>query len=170
VALGAVLVAAVIGAPAAQAQTYTVLHRFQGNPTDGRIPEGHLIGDSAGNLYGTTAYGGASDAGVVFKLAKTGETVLYNFTGGAGGENPFAGLIRDSAGNFYGTTDSGGLLSGCGGFGCGVVFMLDVTGKEKVLYSFTGGADGANPSASLDPRLGRQSLRHCYQRRYQPVC
>jgi uncharacterized repeat protein (TIGR03803 family) len=99
------LVTAVIGTAAAQAQTYTVLHSFKGSPTDGSGPESGLIGDSAGNLYGTTLGGGASDAGVVFKLDRTGtETVLYNFTGGADGSEPSAGLIRDSAGNLYGTT------------------------------------------------------------------
>jgi len=103
--LGAMLVTAVIGTAAAQAQTYTVLHSFKGSPTDGSGPESGLIGDSAGNLYGTTLGGGASDAGVVFKLDRTGtETVLYNFTGGADGSETSAGLIRDSAGNLYGTT------------------------------------------------------------------
>ena len=54
-ALGAMFVTALIGTPAAQAQTYTVLHSFKGIPTDGAHPQsGHLIADSAGNLYGTT--------------------------------------------------------------------------------------------------------------------
>jgi uncharacterized repeat protein (TIGR03803 family) len=145
-ALGAIFVTALIGTAAAQAQTYTVLHSFKGAPTDGRHPpSGHLIGDSAGNLYGTTEGGGASGFGVVFKLDMTGtETVLYSFTGGADGSNPFAGLIRDSAGNLYGSTEQGGDASGFG-----VVFKLDTTGTETVLHSFTGGADGAHPYAGL---------------------
>src|ERR1700731_1099614 len=66
-----------------------------------------LIRDSAGNFYGTTAYGGASNWGVVFKLDTAGtETVLHSFTGGADGGYPLAGLIGDSAGNLYGTTQS----------------------------------------------------------------
>ena len=143
--LGALFVAAAIGIPGAQAQTYTVLYRFKGSPTDGAHPEyGHLIADSAGNLYGTTEGGGASNAGVVFKVdLKTVETVLYSFTGGADGANPYSGLIRDSAGNFYGTTKSGGASN------AGVVFKLDTAGTETVLHSFTGGADGANPYAGL---------------------
>jgi uncharacterized repeat protein (TIGR03803 family) len=142
-ALGAMFVLAAIWTPLAQAQTYTVLHRFQGSPADGQIPQAGVIGDSAGNLYGTTKYGGASNAGVVFKLDKTGETVLYSFTGGADGDQPGAGVIRDSAGNLYGTTSAGGT------FGYGVVYKLDTTGKYTVLYSFKGGADGANPFAGL---------------------
>jgi len=143
-ALGAILVTAAIGTSAAQTYTYTVLHEFKGYPTDGANPfQEHLIGDSAGNLYGTTASGGASASqGVLFKLGSTGETVLYNFTG-PDGKYPYAGVIRDSAGNLYGTTYSGGAS------GYGVVFKLDTTGTESVLYSFTGGADGASPYAAL---------------------
>src|ERR1700683_2467821 len=88
-ALGAILVTAAIGTPTAQAQTYTVLHRFK--DTDGAYPHAGLIQDSAGNLYGTTEEGGASVYGVVFKLNKTGETVLYSFTGEGGGGDHGAG-------------------------------------------------------------------------------
>jgi uncharacterized repeat protein (TIGR03803 family) len=141
-AIGAMFVTATIGTPAAQTQTYTVLHRFTG--ADGQNPSeyGHLIADSAGDLYGTTSGGGASGAGVVFKLNKTGETVLHSFTGGADGGTPYAGLTRDSAGNLYGTTSGGGAS------GAGVVFKLDTTGTETVLHNFTGG-DEAKPSAGL---------------------
>ena len=143
-ALGAMFMTAAIGTPAAQAQTYSVLHSFEGPPTDGSVPVAGLIRDSAGNLYGTTASGGASNAGVVFKVDTTGaETVLYSFTGGADGSGPSAGLIRNSAGTLYGTTSDGGTS------GRGVVFKLDTTGTETVLYSFTGEADGGYPSAGL---------------------
>jgi uncharacterized repeat protein (TIGR03803 family) len=75
-------------------------------------------------------------------------TVLYNFTGGADGGNPYAGLIRDAAGNLYGTAVDGS--GGCffGGQGCGTVFKLGPTGSETTLYSF-GGADGGDPVAAL---------------------
>jgi uncharacterized repeat protein (TIGR03803 family) len=68
-----------------------------------------LARDSAGNLYGTTASGGASGAGVVFKVDTSGnETLLYSFTGGDDGGNPYTGVILGPDGNLYGTADSGG--------------------------------------------------------------
>jgi uncharacterized repeat protein (TIGR03803 family) len=84
-ALVVMLIAQVIVAtPSAQAQTYKVLYSFTGG-ADGAFPFGALVGDHAGNLYGTTPYGGASGYGTVFKLDTTGkETVLYSFTGGGG--------------------------------------------------------------------------------------
>jgi uncharacterized repeat protein (TIGR03803 family) len=108
---------------------------------------GGVIRDSVGNLYGT-AFGGTGGVGVVFKVDTSGnETVLYTFTGGADGAVPESGVIRDSAGNLYGTTSGGGDLSAClGGWG-GV--QLDTSGNETVLYSFTGGADAANPFAGV---------------------
>jgi uncharacterized repeat protein (TIGR03803 family) len=136
----------------------TVLHAFAGS-SDGANPYGSLIGDSAGNLYGTTynngSNSGAAIAGVVYKLDTTGhEIVLYSFTGRSDGGFPQAGVIRDSAGNLYGTASAGGITMGpCGGpylgLGCGVVYKIDPTGHETVLYSFTGGTDGANPYAGL---------------------
>jgi uncharacterized repeat protein (TIGR03803 family) len=76
------------------------------------------------------------------------ETVLHSFTG-SDGAFPLAGLIADSAGNLYGTTVSGG-TGGCSqGAGCGVVFKVSPSGTETVLYSFTGGSDGAFPEAGL---------------------
>ena len=137
--------------------TVSILHSFTGG-ADGGGPFAGVIFDAAGNLYGTTFYGGADDAGVVFKLAPNPdgawtESVLYSFTpGGADGSIPLDGLTFDAAGNLYGTTASGG--SSCSIFaGCGVVFKLapnpDGTWTESVLYRFTGGADGAQPSAGV---------------------
>jgi uncharacterized repeat protein (TIGR03803 family) len=145
------------------AWTETVLYRFcaQSNCADGAYPEAGLIMDGAGNLYGTTAFGGiggAGGGGVVFELTpgQTGtawtETMLYSFcaqTNCADGEFPYAGLIMDGAGNLYGTTYYGG--------GRGVVFQLtpDETGAawtETVLYRFcshTNCPDGAYPEAGL---------------------
>jgi uncharacterized repeat protein (TIGR03803 family) len=136
---------------------YRVLYFFTGaSGADGANPYSGLIRDSAGNLYGTTLYGGIYENGTVFKLDTTGkETVLHaftgSFTGGADGAWPKAGLIRDPAGNLYGTTLVGGLILGCtqSSTGCGTVFKLDGTGIETVLYSFTGWADGAIPLGGL---------------------
>jgi uncharacterized repeat protein (TIGR03803 family) len=126
----------------AQGQTYKALFSFDG--TNGANPVAGLIQDSAGNFYGTTAFGGASGHGTVFQLDKAGKlTVLYTFTGGADGSDPLSGLLRDSAGNLYGTTCCGGAYSQ------GVVFKLDTSGTETVLYSFTGGADGGYPAGTL---------------------
>jgi uncharacterized repeat protein (TIGR03803 family) len=66
-------------------------------------------------------------------------TVLYSFTGGTDGIDPAAGVIQDAEGNLYGTTFGGGTS------GKGTVFKLSITGKETVLHSFTGGADGGSP-------------------------
>jgi uncharacterized repeat protein (TIGR03803 family) len=128
----------------------TVLYSFSG--TDGQNPSAVLLRDPAGNLYGTTEYGGASGQGTVFKLDKTGkETVLHSFTGtGGDGALPLGGLVRDAKGNLYSTTAGGGDISACSFIGCGVVFKLDSTGNETLLYTFTGsGGDGANPDAGL---------------------
>jgi len=130
----------------------TVLYSFCSlqRCADGSGPIGGVIRDSAGNLYGTASGGGSANAGVVYKLDTTGhQTVLYSFTGEADGGDPEARVIRDSAGNLYGTTYHGGNLSACTGLGCGVVYKVDATGHETVLYSFTGEADGGNPEAGV---------------------
>ncbi len=122
----------------------TVLYSFMGG-ADGLYPEASLIRDAAGNLYGTTNQGGSpASAGVVFKVDSAGhETVLYRFTGGADGGYPYSGVIRDSAGKLYGTTFGGGTAN------FGTVYKVDASGHETVLYSFTGGNDGAHPNAGV---------------------
>ena len=126
----------------------TVLYSFTGG-ADGADPEASLVMDAAGNLYGTTNAGGTAGAGTVFKLTqKRKETVLYSFTGKTDGANPQAALVMDAAGNLYGTTSAGGAS------GNGTVFKLTPkkTGskwREKVLYSFGSGTDGAIPVASV---------------------
>ena len=123
--------------------TETVLYSFTGG-ADGQYPYAPLVRDAAGNLYGTTQYGGTSSIGVVFKLSAAGtETVLHSFTGGTDGALPYGGLFRDAAGNLYGTTESGGTAN------LGVVFKISKTGKETVLHSFTGAAnDGSEPASA----------------------
>jgi uncharacterized repeat protein (TIGR03803 family) len=134
----------------AHAQTFNAMYEFQGG-SDGGGPN-DLIRDSAGNFYGTTVTGGTTIFGTVFKFDPSGtKTILHNFTGGSGGGEPHGSLVMDTQGNIYGTAEFGGNLSVlCGGMqGCGVVFKIDSTGNETVLYSFTGGADGGQPLAGL---------------------
>ena len=129
------------------------LHTFTGG-LDGAYPEGSLIMDREGNLYGTTSGGGTGyQRGVVFKLHPTAsgwkETVLYSFSGGAtDGANPTGNLIFDRAGNLYGTT-AGGFNSVPGQYGTGGVYQLTPKGLITWLYQFTGGADGGTPGNGL---------------------
>ncbi len=139
---GMLLVSGALGAGAARANTETVLHNFTA-PPKGATPLSGVIRGPGGELYGAAEYGGPDNAGVVYMLDAGRETVLYSFAGGADGGRPQAGVILDLAGNLYGTTSGGGAAN------AGVVYMLDPTGKETVLHSFTGGADGANPYAGV---------------------
>jgi uncharacterized repeat protein (TIGR03803 family) len=122
--------------------------------SDGGFPRGGVIADDKGNLYGTTSSGGAGHSGVVYKLTHEADgsytqSTLYAFTGAADGANPQAGLLRDAKGHLYGTTYAGGAN------GQGVVFELippkkgSDTWTHKVLWTFTGGADGGQPTCSL---------------------
>jgi uncharacterized repeat protein (TIGR03803 family) len=144
----------------------SVLYSFTGG-ADGSIPVAGLVFDSAGHLYGVTAYGGTSGqqcnepvytgCGVVFELSLSvrgnwTENVLHSFAGYPNdGQSPFARLIFDDSGNLYGTTEGGGAYNSY--YDGGTVFELtpgsNGTWTEKILHSFTGGADGATPKASL---------------------
>ena len=137
----------------------TVLHSFAGS--DGDAPEGPLVADKAGNLYGTTAYGGPNGCtglgcGLAFELVKgKGKwtyKVLFYFSNGEG-LWPYAGVIFDSQGNLYGTTSAGGNYSACPNEGgCGVVFELTPDGKgswaESIVYEFQG-TDGGGSFAPV---------------------
>jgi uncharacterized repeat protein (TIGR03803 family) len=123
---------------------YTVLHSFQGGTTDGSGPYAGVAFDAEGNLYGTTYGGGVAGLGVVYKVSASGqETVVHSFTGGADGSGPYAGVAIDAKGNLYGTTYNGGTAN------AGVVYKINSLGQETVLYTFTGGNDGANPYAGV---------------------
>ncbi|HEY6291407.1 MAG TPA: choice-of-anchor tandem repeat GloVer-containing protein [Terriglobia bacterium] len=153
----AILIAVMILAGSASAAgPLLVIHRFQG-ASDGENPAGNLIADKAGNLYGTTEYGGVSGYyGTVFQLAPPAqpgdgwtETTLYTFRNQGDGARPTAGLVFDSAGNLYGTTSD----SNAGGYG--EIFQLAPPSTkggswtETVLYHFQGGTDGAYPYGGL---------------------
>jgi uncharacterized repeat protein (TIGR03803 family) len=138
---------------------YAVLYSFGATPADGITPLGNLIQASDGNLYGSTAAGGANSCigvpnfcGTAFRITLTGiETVIYNF--GATVEDGWQpnGLIQGPDGNFYGTATIGGVNS-CAGYDnlCGTVFKLTPTGVETTLYSFGASlGDGAAPQGPL---------------------
>jgi uncharacterized repeat protein (TIGR03803 family) len=155
------VVMVVLGCGLAFGQHYSVLYSFGLEP-DGNLPEGPLTSDSAGNLYGTTAYGGNPGCfmnfgcGVVFELTQSGGTwtehVLYTFSGGTdgGGPGPFTNLLLDGAGNLYGAAGEGGDLSCNPPYGCGTVFELTPVGDGSwtysVLYAFENLAEGGGPS------------------------
>jgi uncharacterized repeat protein (TIGR03803 family) len=149
-------------AESVDAQTYNVIYNFA-NGVDGSHPQSGLTMDRAGNLYGTTAYGGQGclsgeppGCGTVFKLSRTGSawvlTTIYSFQGGNDGANPYAQLVFGPDGSLYGTTYLGGV--GCSGLGCGTVFRLKpgpntmASWTETPIYRFQG-ADGQNPNASV---------------------
>jgi uncharacterized repeat protein (TIGR03803 family) len=137
----------------------TVLYSFTGGG-DGGQPTAEITFDGAGNIYGTTSAGGSgscsSGCGTVFELAPSSggwaETVLYSFTGGTDGAQPYAALVMDPSGNVYGTAAAGGNIGSNCSSGCGVVFKLaPASGSwtQSVLYSFAGGSDGSSPLSAL---------------------
>jgi uncharacterized repeat protein (TIGR03803 family) len=121
---------------------------------DGSYFDTELVMDKSGNLYGTSVAGGDFSSGNVFQLTPAGKgwnlTVLYSFTSGRDGAQPYKGVTLDSHGDLYGTTVTGG-SGGCDG-GCGVVYKLTHahgSWSQSVLYSFTGGSDGAGPGSPV---------------------
>ena len=152
----------VVATPAAQAQTYKVIHNFTGGG-DGGDPSAGLTIDRAGNLYGTNSVGGTG-YGNVFKLQRAGSNwtlnSLYNFAGSNDGAGPnLAPVVFGPDGSLYGTTYKAAEGVCGGGNGCGTVFKLQPPLKacksalcpwqETVLYRFTGGSDGGNPEGPL---------------------
>jgi uncharacterized repeat protein (TIGR03803 family) len=132
---------------------YSTLHSFSDSP-DGAFPWGGVTIAPDGTLYGTTASGGVRGYGTVFNVQPTcndgscswTESVLYRFKGSGDGRNPQAGVILDAKGNVYGTNVNGG------GGKVGVVYEMSPSADGwiyEVLYTFTGGQDGANPSSLL---------------------
>ncbi len=121
----------------------SVLHSFTGLDGDGAVPWAGVALDPAGNVYGTTAYGGTNSGydGTVFKLTPGAknewtETVEYSFSGGTDGSEPYATVVLDNAGNLYGTTYQGGA------YNQGVVY--EVTPSPVTTTTLT---SSPNPSA-----------------------
>ena len=140
-----------------QAQTGRVLHSFVGSPHDGSGPQGLIAVDQAGNVYGSTPFGGnrsgicaaLGGCGMVFREVNRNGAFLYNplyLFHGDDGAQPYAGIVVGPNGVVYGTTLFGG-GTGCGGNGCGVVFKLTpppmfchmalCSWEETVIYSYT---------------------------------
>jgi hypothetical protein len=131
--------------------TFKLLHSFLGYPKDGSYPVAGLSSDSAGNIYGTTYYGGSANLGTVFQMkqskGKWTVKTIHNFAGGNGGANPAGGIIAGSNGYFYGTTVFGGAT-----FNVGTVYALFQARGHWVgttIYHFTGGASGSQPWSGL---------------------
>lgn len=143
---------ALMPSPTQAATRFRVVHTFTGG-TDGAGPEGTLAFDASGDLFGVTSTGGtvtkcSNGCGVVFELIPTTSggwrnKVIYKFTGGSDGANPYGGVVIDRAGNVFGTTTAAGK-------GCGTVFELTpgaTSWKEKTLYQFANQPDGCEPTS-----------------------
>ena len=149
---------------------YTVLYSFGGNPNDGACPSARVVFGPDGALYGTTYAGGGTGqlcrvgpggCGTVFRLTPPvsavcrtiscpwNETVLYRFQSGIDGQQPTSEVSFDKTGNIYGTTMFGFSQGHCyEGLGCGIVYKLTPSKggwTETVIYGFTGGTDGGEP-------------------------
>jgi uncharacterized repeat protein (TIGR03803 family) len=137
---------------------YTILYAFAGG-ADGAAPWAGLTRDSAGNLYGTTLYGGSAGGnggGTVFEINPNGqETILHAFPNPLDGTGqPMAPLTMDKSGDLFGTTYDGG--SGCGSDGCGSLFEITAAGDYVSLYAFPEvGSLGSNPEAGVLYKKGK---------------
>lgn len=133
-------------ATAAMSNSEAVIHSFP----SGSQPVGRLLQAIDGSLVGTN-FNGPGTPGSVFQMVerhgKWSERTIYKFGSYKGdGKNPEAGVVQDASGIYYGTTNYGGT------HGKGIVYSLALNGTKwtgKVLYSFTGGSDGATPIGGL---------------------
>jgi uncharacterized repeat protein (TIGR03803 family) len=133
--------------PSGSAYTETILHTF-GAKGDGSKPDGNVVVNSQGDLFGVTTVGGADQQGTAFELVPSGpryvETVIHTFTGGEDGGQPIGTLQLNASGDLFGVTQFGGTTNG------GVVFELSPTKNgyhEQVLHTFSYAA--ALPQAGL---------------------
>ena len=123
-----------------KAGVFSVVYNFVGY-NDGEGPNGSVVFDAGGNLYGTAQYGGTQGSGTVWKMTPGGVvTCIYDFPGNSYGGNPSGGVALDGLGDIYGTATTGG-------FGYGMVWVINSFGTFTDLWPFTGQADGATPTA-----------------------
>jgi len=138
---------------------YDVLYHFRGG-ADADAPQGGLVFDGHGNVYGTTALGGQFSNGAVFEVSPPirhggswTETILHSFGSGLDGFFPLAGLAADAAGDLFGTTEYGGDFTTYCESGCGTVFELSPsrghTWTYTIVQKFDGKSDGASPRDPL---------------------
>ncbi len=173
-----------LGISATKASTTEVIYSFAGDE-DGEYADTDVAIDGAGNLYGSTVLGGDFGSGTVWQLAPSGtswmHTVLYSFTSGTDGGEPYKGVTVDAQGNLYGihaftggddgsgpgarvAVDPQGNVYGMtptgGAFGLGTIYQLHPRANGnytfKVIHTFTGGTDGSSGSA------GKMILRNGY--------
>ena len=138
-------------------QQFTPIYQFTGGD-DGGSPVASLVFDNAGNIYGTTAYGGAVNFGVVYELQHSGNTwnqsTLYTFTGSPHAARP-RGIVFDDQGNIYGA--AGGGNPGCDRKSCGTIYQLTPSPSgftETILYTFREGIDGGGPGPLIRDNAG----------------
>ena len=123
--------------------TYVELYSF-GNGSDGAFPYGNVSFDSNGNMYGTTAEGGANNEGIIWKITSAGVySDIHDFGSGTDGKFPQAGVTIDSSGNLYGTALSGGVN------GFGMVWEITSTGGYLDVHDFGSGTDGRLPRGNV---------------------
>lgn len=132
--------------------SYRIVYAFTGG-SDGALPNSALTRDSAGDLYGTTEYGGDTrcnggyGCGTVYELTVAGKLkVLYTFASGDG--IGFGGLILDGSGDLYGASGNGGSS------GCGTIYEIAQNGAHSVIYTFLGGNDGCGPNGLIRDQAG----------------
>jgi uncharacterized repeat protein (TIGR03803 family) len=142
----------------ATAAVEQVLYSFTGRDGDGAHAAAAVARGENGHLYGTNSHGGRFGKGAIYELRPTGpagvgheaqwtEIVIYSFTGGSDGNDPFAMLTAGEHGELYGVTQRGG------SFGKGTVFQLapGASGAwiQRVVHQFAGRPDGINPRPDL---------------------
>jgi len=127
----------------------SLLHRFTGG-SDGSGPQGDLIFDRSGNIYGTTLSGGPNGHGAVYEFTPSGagwtETVLYSASGGESGySSPTGGVVFDRSGNLYGVLHDGGSFP----TDYGAVYQLSPSGSDWTITILAGFGPDGNPIGGL---------------------